>query len=59
MDVGSKTLFKDELDAKNFEPNLKIEVGQKVKTFHYARRNYVQNGTRMGFDFLSSSHSFM
>jgi hypothetical protein len=47
MDVGSKNLFKDELDAKNFEPNLKIEVGQKVKTFHSARRNYVQNRTRM------------
>jgi len=27
MDERSKNLFKDMLDVKNFEPNLKMEVG--------------------------------
>jgi hypothetical protein len=46
MDVGNKNLFRDMLDAKNFKPNSETEVGQKGKTFHFERENYVQSGTR-------------
>jgi len=46
MDVGSKNLFRDKLDARKFEPNLKTKVGQKGKTFHSVKGNYVQSGTR-------------
>jgi hypothetical protein len=34
MDARSKNLFTNKLDAKNSEPNLEIEVGQKGKSFH-------------------------
>jgi hypothetical protein len=30
MDVGSKNLFRDRLDAKKIELSLKSKVGQKV-----------------------------
>jgi len=46
MDVGSKNLLKDRSNAKNSKPSSKIEVGEKGKTFHFERRNYVQSGTR-------------
>jgi hypothetical protein len=46
MDVRSKNLFRDRLDAKNSEPSLKIEVGQKGRTFHFEKGNYVQSGIR-------------
>ncbi len=46
MDAGSKNLFRDRLDAKNFEPSLESKVGQKGNTFHSKRRNYVQSGIR-------------
>jgi len=39
MDAGNEKLFGDKLDAKNFEPNLKIEVDQKGKTFYFERGN--------------------
>jgi hypothetical protein len=41
MDVGSKNLFRDKLDPRNSEPSLKTKVGQKSKTFHCERGNYV------------------
>jgi hypothetical protein len=44
MDVGSKNLFRDRLDAKNSKPNSIIEVGHKGKTFYFKRGNYVQSG---------------
>jgi len=34
MDARSKNLFTNKLDARNFEPNSEIDVGQKGKTFH-------------------------
>ncbi len=46
MDAGSKNLFRDRSNAKNYEPNLKTEVGQKGKTFPFERRNLVHNGTK-------------
>jgi hypothetical protein len=46
MDARSKNLFRDMLDAKNFELSLETKVGQKGKTFHFERKNYVQNRTR-------------
>jgi hypothetical protein len=41
MDARSKKLLKDRSDAENFDLNLKIEVGQKDKTFHSEKRNNV------------------
>jgi hypothetical protein len=41
MDVGSKNLFKDRSDAKNFKPNLETKVSQKGRTFHSKKRNYI------------------
>jgi len=41
MNKGNKNLFRDKSDAKNFKPSLEIEVGQKRKTFHSERGNYV------------------
>jgi len=41
MDARSKNLLRDGLDARNFEPNLEIKVGQKSRTFHFERRNCV------------------
>jgi hypothetical protein len=46
MDVGSKNLFRDMSNARNSQPSSKIKVGQKGKTFHFERKNYVQSGTR-------------
>jgi hypothetical protein len=46
MDVGRKNLFKNKLDARNFEPSSETKVGQKGRTFHSKRGNYVQSGTR-------------
>jgi hypothetical protein len=41
MDVGSKNLFRVKLDAKNFKPSSKIEIGQKNKTLYFERWNYI------------------
>jgi hypothetical protein len=41
MDAGNENLFKDRLDVRNSEPSLKVEVGQKGKTLHSKRKNYV------------------
>jgi hypothetical protein len=41
MDARNENLFRDKLDAKNFEPISKIEVGQKGKTLYFERGNYV------------------
>jgi hypothetical protein len=46
MDVGSKNLFRDRLNVKNFQPSSKIELDYKGRTFHSIRGDYVQNGTR-------------
>jgi hypothetical protein len=46
MDVGSKNLFRDSSNVKNFKPNFKTEIGQKGRTFHFKKRNYVKSGTR-------------
>jgi hypothetical protein len=46
MDVGSKNLFKDRSDARNCEPSSKTKVGEKGRTFHFERKNYVHSGTR-------------
>jgi len=37
MAEGSKNLFRDRSDARNFEPNSKTEVGQQGRTFHFKR----------------------
>jgi hypothetical protein len=34
LDAGSEELFGDMSNAINFEPNYKIEVGKKGKTFY-------------------------
>ncbi len=41
MDVGNEKLFGDMSNAKNFEPSLEIEVGQKGKTLYFERWNNV------------------
>jgi hypothetical protein len=41
MDARSKNLFRDKLDARNFELNLETKVGQKSKIFHSERGNNV------------------
>jgi hypothetical protein len=41
MDVGSKNLFKNMSNARNFEPSFETKVGQNGKTFHFERGNYV------------------
>jgi hypothetical protein len=46
MDVGNKNMFKDMLYVRNYELSLETKVGQKGKTFHFKRGNYVQSGTR-------------
>ncbi len=46
MDVGNRNLFRDKLDAINSKPSLETKVGQKGRTFHFERRNYVQSGTK-------------
>jgi hypothetical protein len=46
MDVGSENLFRDRLDARNYEPSSETEIGQKGRTLYFERRNYVLNGTR-------------
>ncbi len=46
MDVGNKNMFKDMLYVVNYELSLETKVGQKGKTFHFKRGNYVQSGTR-------------
>ncbi len=35
MDVGIEELFGDKSNAKNFEPNLEIKVGQKGRTLYF------------------------
>jgi hypothetical protein len=46
MDARNKNLFRNKSDAKNSKPNLETKVGQKGRTFHSKKKNYVQNGTR-------------
>jgi hypothetical protein len=46
MDARSKNLFKDMLNAMNSKLSSKTKVGQKGKTIHSERKNYVQNMTR-------------
>ncbi len=46
MDAGSKNMFRDMSNVINYKLSLETEVGQKGKTFHSKRGNYVQNGTR-------------
>jgi hypothetical protein len=62
MDARSKNLFRDKLDARNFEPSSKKKNGQKGKTFHYERGNYVQSGIRQQnaqmFDHLINIYCF-
>jgi hypothetical protein len=41
MDVASKNLFRDRSDPMNSKPSSKIKVGQKGKTFHFKRENYI------------------
>jgi hypothetical protein len=41
MDVGNEELFGDKLDAKNFDINLEIKVGQKGKTLYFEGGNNV------------------
>jgi hypothetical protein len=41
MDVRSKNIFRNMLDAINFESSSKTKVGQNGKTFHFERGNYV------------------
>ncbi len=60
MDVGSEEIFGDKLDAKKFQLNSKIKVGQKSKTFYYEKGNNVQSGTRQQnaqmFDHFKSTY---
>jgi hypothetical protein len=42
MDVKSKELLKDRLDAKNSELNSKTNFSQKGKTFYFEKENYVE-----------------
>ncbi len=62
MDVRSEELFGNRLDAKNFELNLEIKVGQKGKTFYSKIGNNVQSGTKQQnvhmFDHLKSTYCF-
>jgi hypothetical protein len=44
MDAKSKNLSRNKLNAKNFEPNSETKFGQKGRTFHFERGNYVQSG---------------
>jgi hypothetical protein len=46
MDVGSKKLSKDNLDARNFELSSETKVAQKGIAFYSKRGNNVQSGTR-------------
>jgi hypothetical protein len=39
MDVGIEELFGDKSNAKNFEPNLEIKVGQKGRTLYFGGSN--------------------
>jgi hypothetical protein len=41
MDVRSKELFRDRLDAKNSKLSLETKVSQKGITFYSKRRNNV------------------
>jgi hypothetical protein len=41
MDVGNENLFRNESNARNFEPNLETKVGQKGKTIYTERGNDV------------------
>ncbi len=46
MDVRSEELFKDRLDARNFELSSKIRVSQKGRALYFERGKNVQSGTR-------------
>jgi hypothetical protein len=39
MDVRNEKLFRDKLDAKNFEPNSKIEVDKNGRTLYSKIKN--------------------
>jgi hypothetical protein len=41
MDARNENLFKVKSDTKNSKPNLKIEVGQKGRIFHFEIRKFV------------------
>jgi hypothetical protein len=41
MDAKSKNLSINKLNVRNFEPSSKTKVGQKGKTFHSEKKNYV------------------
>ncbi len=62
MDVGNKNMFKDMLYVRNYELSLETKVGQKGKTFHSKRGNYVQSGIRQHnaqmFDHLRNTYCF-
>jgi hypothetical protein len=58
VDARSEELFKDKLDARNFELSSKIKVSQKGSALYSERRKNVQSGTRQQivhmFDHLRS-----
>jgi hypothetical protein len=41
MDARNENLFKNGLDAKNFEPSSKLTIGQEGITLYFKRGNYV------------------
>jgi hypothetical protein len=47
MDVGSKELLGDRLDAKTFKSNSETKVSQKGKTLYSKRGNNVHSRTRV------------
>jgi len=62
VDARSEELFKDRLDARNFELSSKIKVSQKGSALYYERGKNVQSGTRQQivhmFDHLKSIDCF-